>query len=129
MMEKVLDTCPTLLPPYLVLLLGEALVAAVDGGDEQQGPGQGDDGDDQGGAELIIDGHVLHHFARGDVGNAQLPQKGQVRLLCHPPRGDIHGGRYGMTRNPLTSSNLSFFSCSSLRTSSESKGSGGRKRL
>lgn len=59
-------------------------MAAVDGGDEQQGPGQGDDGDDQGGAELVVDGHVLHHFVRGDVDDAQLPQKGQVRLLVSP---------------------------------------------
>lgn len=72
--KKSWDSCPTLLPPHLVLLVGEALVAAVDGGDEQQGAGQGDDGDDQGRAQLILDGHVLHFF-RGDVENAELPRR------------------------------------------------------
>lgn len=66
-------------------------MAAVDGRDEQQGRGQGDDGDDQEGAELVLDGHVLHHFVRGDVDDAKLLQKRQVRLLCHPPLGDTHG--------------------------------------
>lgn len=125
-----LANCPTLLPPYLVLLLGEALVAAVDGRDEQQGAGQGDDGDDQGRAELVLDGHVLHHFVRGDVDDAELPRKGQVRLLCHPPPiGEHPWGSCAVTRDPLTSSNLSFFSFSPMRTSPESKGTGGRKRL
>lgn len=57
----------------LILLLGEALVAAaVDGSDQQQGAGQGDDGDDQGCAELIRDDHLPLHSVIGDVGDAEL---------------------------------------------------------
>lgn len=85
---------PTLLPPHLVLLLGETLVAAaVDGRDEQQGAGQGDDGDDEGRAELVL--HLLLQLLVevGDVDDAQLSREGRVRIqggvatLCQPPLG------------------------------------------
>lgn len=62
-----------LLRQALVLLLGEALVAAaVDGRHQQQGAGQGDDGDDEGRAELVL--HLLLHLLVevGDVDDAQL---------------------------------------------------------
>jgi len=51
------------------------VAAAIDGRDQQQGAGQGDDGDDQGRAELIVDYHLPLHFVVGDVGDAELPRE------------------------------------------------------
>lgn len=75
------DAHPTQLPPYLALLLGEALVtAAVDCCDEQQGASQGDNGDYEGCAELILD-LFLHLLVEvGDVGDAKLSREEWVRL-------------------------------------------------
>lgn len=107
------------------------MAAAVDGCDQQQGAGQGDNGDDQGRAELVVD-YLPLHFVIGDVDDAELPQKGWVRpkegFPCHPPWGTSAGNLLcpWVCLPPLTCP----FSPSAPRGPFQGpKGLGGRKRL